>query len=229
MPAFSKLEHEFQLLEAELKRLEAEYNMFFAGRLPRLPWETRGRVEAMVKRIGQEPSLSTGDSFRFETLQTRFTKFCELWERTQFRREGGRSGPWRPRPATPAAPAASVSPAPPSAPVPTPGAPVAAPLRQQPERPSAPVWTEGRAHVTRLGGQDGGDAKVRELYEQLRAARQATGEPDVAYDRFAQLVRRQIDTLGGASKDVTFRVAVRDGRVAFTAKTGAEGSDDESG
>ena len=37
-------------LEAELKRLEAEYNMFFAGRLPRPPWETRGRVEALVKR-----------------------------------------------------------------------------------------------------------------------------------------------------------------------------------
>ena len=28
-------------LEAEIRRLEAEYNMFFAGRLPRLPWETR--------------------------------------------------------------------------------------------------------------------------------------------------------------------------------------------
>ena len=36
---------ELELLEAELKRLEAEYNMFFAGRLPRPPWETRGRVD----------------------------------------------------------------------------------------------------------------------------------------------------------------------------------------
>ncbi len=33
-----------------IKRLEAEYNMFFAGRLPRPPWETRGRVEALIKR-----------------------------------------------------------------------------------------------------------------------------------------------------------------------------------
>jgi hypothetical protein len=30
-----------QQLEGEIKRLEAEYNMFFAGRLPRLPCETR--------------------------------------------------------------------------------------------------------------------------------------------------------------------------------------------
>ena len=39
------------MLEAEIKRLEAEYNMFFAGRLPRLPWEKRARVDAMVKTL----------------------------------------------------------------------------------------------------------------------------------------------------------------------------------
>jgi hypothetical protein len=33
----SEFERELQLLEVELKRLEAEYNMFFAGRLPRCP------------------------------------------------------------------------------------------------------------------------------------------------------------------------------------------------
>ena len=46
----SEFEQEMQQLEAEMKRLEAEYNMFFAGRLPRLPWETRARVDALVKR-----------------------------------------------------------------------------------------------------------------------------------------------------------------------------------
>jgi hypothetical protein len=30
------VDRELTTLEAELKRLEAEYNMFFAGRLPRL-------------------------------------------------------------------------------------------------------------------------------------------------------------------------------------------------
>ena len=41
-------------LEGELKRLEAEYNMFFAGRLPRPPVETRGRVAALVKQYDQQ-------------------------------------------------------------------------------------------------------------------------------------------------------------------------------
>ena len=42
-----------------MKRLEAEYNMFFAGRLPRPPWETRRRVEAMVKRLDRLHSATT--------------------------------------------------------------------------------------------------------------------------------------------------------------------------
>src|SRR6186997_43474 len=82
------------VLEAELKRLEAEYNMFFAGRLPRPPWETRGRVEAMVKRIDRLRLMNTGDRFRFEMIQTRFHTFVDLWDRGLRAREEGRPGPF---------------------------------------------------------------------------------------------------------------------------------------
>ena len=61
-----------QRLESELKQLEAEYNMFFSGRLPKPPWETRGRVEALVKQYGRAYIQNTADRFRFEALQTRF-------------------------------------------------------------------------------------------------------------------------------------------------------------
>ena len=60
------------MLEAEIKRLEAEYNMFFAGRLPRLPWETRARVEELVKRYDRMHMPNTAQRFRFGTLQARF-------------------------------------------------------------------------------------------------------------------------------------------------------------
>ena len=42
------IQKDLQLLAADLKRLEGEYNMFFSGRLPRPPWETRGRVAARM-------------------------------------------------------------------------------------------------------------------------------------------------------------------------------------
>jgi hypothetical protein len=81
-------------LTADLKRLEAEYNMFFAGRLPRPPWETRNRVDAMIKRYDGAQLTSTADRFRFEMLQTRFQKMLEVWDRGMRAREDGRSGPF---------------------------------------------------------------------------------------------------------------------------------------
>ena len=85
-------------LTADLKRLEAEYNMFFAGRLPRPPWETRNRVGAMIKRYdGGGQFTSTADRFRFEMLQTRFQKMLEVWDRGMRAREDGRSGPFNAR------------------------------------------------------------------------------------------------------------------------------------
>ena len=90
----SDVARDLQVLEVELKRLEAEYNMFFAGRLPRPPWETRSRVQALVKRLDRTRIGNTGERFRFETLQSRFAAFVELWDRGLRAREEGRPGPF---------------------------------------------------------------------------------------------------------------------------------------
>lgn len=81
-------------LAAGLKQLEAEYNMFFAGRLPRPPVETRGRVEALFKRWDRGYIQGSEFRFRFEALQTRFQKFADLWDRGLRAREEGRPGPF---------------------------------------------------------------------------------------------------------------------------------------
>src|SRR5919109_5581374 len=88
------IQHDLQAVAADLKRLEAEYNMFFAGRLPRPPWETRGRVEAVIKRWDRGYIQGTGDRFRFETLQSRFQALVDLWDRGLRAREEGRPGPF---------------------------------------------------------------------------------------------------------------------------------------
>src|SRR5688572_12804270 len=73
--------------------------MFFAGRLPRPPLETRGRVEAMVKRIDRMRIPNYGDRFRFTTIQARYATFVDLWDRGLRAREEGRPGPFaQPRP-----------------------------------------------------------------------------------------------------------------------------------
>ena len=94
MPEPSEIQRDLQTLESDLKKLEAEYNMFFSGRAPRPPWETRKRVEALVKRWDRDHIETAGDRFRFQTLQARFQKFVELWDRGLRAREEGRPGPF---------------------------------------------------------------------------------------------------------------------------------------
>jgi len=88
------IQRDLQALTAGLKQLEAEYNMFFAGRLPRPPLETRGRVEALIKRWDRGYIQSAADRFQFDSLQRRFQTFIDLWDRGLRAREEGRPGPF---------------------------------------------------------------------------------------------------------------------------------------
>jgi hypothetical protein len=86
----SEAERDLQLLAGELKRLEAEYTMYFGGRLPRPPLEARARVEALIKRLDRGAFEQVAQRFRFQTLQSRFATFADLWDRTVRQREEGR-------------------------------------------------------------------------------------------------------------------------------------------
>jgi hypothetical protein len=94
MPELNDIQRDLLALAADLKRLEAEYTMFFAGRLKRPPWETRGRVETTLKRWGRGQIPGTSDRFRFEMLQSRFQSLADLWDRALRAKEEGRPGPF---------------------------------------------------------------------------------------------------------------------------------------
>jgi len=183
----SDLDRELTILEGELKRLEAEYNMFFAGRLPRPPWETKGRVDAMVKRIDRTHITNTGDRFRFSTLQSRFQTFVDLWERGLRAREEGRPGPF------------------------------AQPKRAEPAKPQRP---EDRIlHVTTFSDPLKQMDKLHELYDSIAEARRESGEEPVPFHKFADLIKTQVAGLKEkGSPEVAFRVAMKDGKVNFTAR-----------
>ena len=180
---------ELETLEAELKRLEAEYNMFFAGRLPRPPWETRGRVGALVKRLDRQRLGSYADRFRFNTLQTRFSTFVDLWDRGLRAREEGRPGPF---------------------------------VQQRTPAGAVALRPKDRiVHVTTLADPLREMDKVEEMYERLTEARAEAGQGDarVPFHKFVELIRTQVGAMQGrGGAEVAFRVSVKDGKVAFTAR-----------
>jgi hypothetical protein len=182
----SEIERGLTQLESELKRLEAEYNMFFSGRLPKPPWETRSRVDALVKKYDRAYIQNTGDRFRFTTLQSRYATFIDLWDRGMRAREEGRSGPFPQKRAEPPAP-------------------------KPPDDRIVKVeaFKDPTREVDKLTG----------LYESLSEARRAVGEAPVPFQKFAELVKSQVQKLGSDGAEVAFRVAVKDGKVSFTART----------
>ncbi len=199
-PPKSDFDREMQHLEAEIRRLEAEYNMFFAGRLPRLPWETRTRVEALVKKHDRSFIRNTADRFRFESMQNKYAKFCELWERQLSQMEGGRpkrGGGAKPPPA-PSRSADRADLAPPSA---------------NPDR------------VVRFSSAGADEDRVKELYEQLVKVKEAAGEVPVPLERVAALVKAQVEKYAADGREVAFRVALKDGKVSLTVKPVRAGED----
>ena len=204
-PPTSEFDRQLRELEAEIKRLEVEYNLFFAGRLPKLPWETRARVEALIKRYDRMQIQNTAERFRFQGLQSRFSAFCELWERALKSREGTRPGA-RPRGGAVSPPS---SPSPAATPANTAGA--------------APRAIDSSS--LRVKDPAAEEEKVRALYEQLRDARRQAGEAEVPFERFRDVVRAQVSKLGRDGGEVVFKVAVKDGRVSFTAKPAGESDD----
>ena len=94
MAELTDVQKDLLTLAAGLKQLEAEYNMFFSGRLPRPPWETRNRVAALVKKWDRGYIQASVDRFQFDTLQRRYQTFVDLWDRGLRSREEGRAGPF---------------------------------------------------------------------------------------------------------------------------------------
>src|SRR4051812_8213954 len=161
--------------------------MFFAGRLPRPPWETRARVASMVRRLDNTHIPNTGGKFRFNSLQSRFQTFSDLWDRGLKAREEGRPGPF-----------ANLKP----------------PTEERPKRPADRIL-----HVTTFSDPLREMDKLQDLYENLAEARREVGEEAIPFHRFADLIKTQV----GAMKqkgipEVAFRVAVKHGKVAFTAR-----------
>ena len=203
-PPKSEWDKQMQHLDAEIRRLEAEYNMYFAGRLPRPPFETKNRVHALVKKHDNSFIRNTADRFRFETLQTRYYKFMELVEKQMTARELGRPMIGRPG----GAPKTSVA------------APPPADAAHGAHGPGAHASAEKNVEkVVKFGrGDEAADSRVKELYEQLAAAKKQVGEAPVAYERVAALVKAQVTKFADEGTNVAFKIALKDGKVSLTVK-----------
>ena len=184
------IERELQMLETELRKLEGEYNMYFAGRLPHPPWETRSRVDAIVKRLDRSYIQNYGDRFRFNTIQARFSAFVDLWDRGLRAREEGRPGPFVRKPAS-----------------------------GEPPKPAPKSAEDQILAVAAFKDPMKEMDKLQDLYDTLRDAREQRGENIPPFHKFTELVKAQVSKLKkDGAPEVAFRITVKDGKLNFTAR-----------
>ncbi len=77
-------------LEEDIRRLRVEFDIFFNGGSKRPPYDTKGRVETLLKRLGDDRTLTFAQRYRYNSLAARYNSFRELWRRTMQGREEGR-------------------------------------------------------------------------------------------------------------------------------------------
>jgi hypothetical protein len=77
-------------LEEDVRRLKVEFDIYFNGAAKRPPYDTKGRVETIIKRLADDRTLTFAQRYRYNSLVARYSSFLQLWRRTMQEREEGR-------------------------------------------------------------------------------------------------------------------------------------------
>jgi hypothetical protein len=84
------IDEQLSRLEEDIRRLKIEFDIYFNGAAKRPPYDTKGRVETLIKRLGDDRTLPFAQRYRYNSLAARYNAFRDLWRRTMTGREEGR-------------------------------------------------------------------------------------------------------------------------------------------
>jgi hypothetical protein len=84
------VEEQLARLEDDIRRLKVEFDIYFNGAAKRPPYDTKGRVETLIKRLADDRTLTFAQRYHYNALTARYTSFMQLWRRTMQEREEGR-------------------------------------------------------------------------------------------------------------------------------------------
>jgi hypothetical protein len=83
-------EEDMRLLKERMRQLEIEWEQWFAGILPKPPWENQRVIENVIKRYSRNPPRSLSEQSVFQMYQAKFNTYSEMWNRRQRLKEEGR-------------------------------------------------------------------------------------------------------------------------------------------
>jgi hypothetical protein len=193
-------EDSIDLFEEWLKRLKAQYDLFFMGARKLPPIEDRRRLDALVHELAKLRIRDNGSRFRFNTLLGRYNQYKELWTRLmREREEGPRDFRRRSAALTEERP---------------PAAPPEQPVRRAPETSAG---TDSYVKVS----SEGNNEAMTELHRQIAEANRQLGKNgSLSLEQVSSMVAQQAATIRERYRvsAVAFRVETADGKVKLKAK-----------
>ena len=69
-------------LEDDIRKLKVDFDIYFNGATKRAPLEARARLEAYIKRVADNRSLTYSQRYQLNSLVARFTSYRDWWRRT---------------------------------------------------------------------------------------------------------------------------------------------------
>lgn len=185
------VDEQLSRLEEDLRRLKVEYDIYFNNATKRPPYDTKSRVETIVKRLADDRTFTFAQRYRYNSIVARYTSFRELWRRNVQDREEGRDAGTQARLERNITAAATKPPA-----------------------PAETTFSCADAHTDTATVRALYDAVVAAK----QSCGEMTD--DFPFPRFHRMIAAQTDTLKSrlACERVRFSISVDDGQVSFKAK-----------
>lgn len=179
-------------LEEDIRRLKIEYDIYFNNATRRPPYDTKSRVETLIKRLADDRTFTFAQRYRYNSLGARYTSFREMWRRALQEREEGRDTPTTARVARDQV------------------------HTEQSAQTHGAVFVCADAHREASVVRELYDA----LIKAKQACGEVTD--DLSFPRFHRMVAANTDALKAKLRceRVRFSIAIEDGRVSFKAKAG---------
>lgn len=77
-----EIDQQMGRLEDDIRKLKIDFDIYFNGATKRPPLEARARLEAQLKRVMDNRSMSFAQRYFLNSLIARYTSYRELWRRT---------------------------------------------------------------------------------------------------------------------------------------------------
>jgi hypothetical protein len=197
-----KQDDEIDRLEEDIRRLKNKYDQYFSGIQKMPPHTDRRNVEASIHELNKQKMRDNARRFRFNTLQSRYNQYREMWGRRMRERE---EGPLDFKRRQQAMDAPSEFPTPP-------------PAEGRPSQPR--VTSNGADPYVKVAAGTNGD-EIRTLYDQLSQEHGKLGtRPNMTFEQLQEMITKQGEAVRSRYnvQAVGFRVETVDGKVKLKAK-----------